>query len=160
MQSQHASNRMAAYSTPVILSLLLLGLVVLVAVFGDKALARTAAETLVRVVLVVSLWIFVGNSGVISFGHAGYMAIGAYCSAWLTLKPQSKALFLPGLSLSPMRYRSLAPPAIIAPGRLVCSSDSALRKCTWPIVGPRPSCTTTLSRPAVYANSGFTSTPP
>ena len=48
MQSQHASNRMAAYSTPVILSLLLLGLVVLVAVFGDKALARTAAETLVR----------------------------------------------------------------------------------------------------------------
>jgi branched-chain amino acid transport system permease protein len=45
----------------------------------------------------VGLWIFVGNSGVVSFGHAGYMAIGAYCSAWLTLDPMKKGLFLPDL---------------------------------------------------------------
>ena len=33
---------------------------------------------LVNVVLVVGLYMFVGNSGVFSFGHMGFMAIGAY----------------------------------------------------------------------------------
>ncbi|WP_193143143.1 MULTISPECIES: branched-chain amino acid ABC transporter permease [unclassified Meridianimarinicoccus] len=118
MRSQHATNRLASYSTPLILAVLLVGLVVLVAVFGDRSLARTAAETLVRVTLVVSLWIFVGNSGVISFGHAGYMAIGAYCSAWLTLKPQSKALFLPDLPEWLMQAQWHVLPAAIAGGLL------------------------------------------
>lgn len=97
MLDKHSRKRMLAYTTPLILAAILLVFVAIVTLFGDKALARAAAETLVRVTLVVGLWIFVGNSGVISFGHAGYMAIGAYCSAWLTLKPQSKALFLPDL---------------------------------------------------------------
>lgn len=97
MMNRHESNRLAAWSTPVILILLLGAATVLVALFGDKSLARTAAETLIRVVFVVGLWIFVGNSGVVSFGHAGFMAIGAYCSAWLTLRPQMKGMFLPDL---------------------------------------------------------------
>ncbi|PVA09453.1 branched-chain amino acid ABC transporter permease [Pelagivirga sediminicola] len=99
MMNRHTEARLLSYATPVILSAILLGLVLLATFFGDKALARMAAETLIRVVLVVGLWIFVGNSGIISFGHAGYMAIGAYCSAWLTLKPQMKSLFLPDLPL-------------------------------------------------------------
>lgn len=97
MMGKHAQNRLLAYSTPVVLIGLLLVFALAVTLTGDKALGRMAAETLVRVVLVVGLWIFVGNSGVVSFGHAGYMAIGAYCSAWLTLKPQMKSLFLPDL---------------------------------------------------------------
>lgn len=118
MLSKHAETRLAAYSTPVILALLLLGLVAAVTIFGDKALARTAAETLVRVTLVVGLWVFIGNSGVISFGHAGYMAIGAYCSAWLTLKPQSKALFLPDLPGWLMEAQWPVLPAAIVSGLL------------------------------------------
>ncbi|WP_406649610.1 branched-chain amino acid ABC transporter permease [Aliisedimentitalea scapharcae] len=97
MMGKHAQNRLLAYSTPIVLIGLLVLMAGMVSLFGDKALARTMAETLVRVVLVVGLWIFVGNSGVVSFGHAGYMAIGAYCSAWLTLKPQMKSMFLPDL---------------------------------------------------------------
>ena len=97
MMGKHAQTRLFAYSTPLVLIGILLLFVGTVTLMGDKALARMAAETLIRVVLVVGLWIFVGNSGVVSFGHAGYMAIGAYCSAWLTLKPQMKALFLPDL---------------------------------------------------------------
>ncbi|WP_432449013.1 branched-chain amino acid ABC transporter permease [Aliiroseovarius marinus] len=97
MQAQHAQNRLLSYSTPALLIGLLGVFALLVTLTGDKTLARMAAETLTRVVLVVGLWIFVGNSGIISFGHAGYMAIGAYCSAWLTLKPQMKSLFLPDL---------------------------------------------------------------
>ena len=97
MMGKHAQSRLLAYSTPAVLIAILLLFVIGVTLTGDKALGRMAAETLIRVVLVVGLWIFVGNSGVVSFGHAGYMAIGAYCSAWLTLKPQMKSLFLPGL---------------------------------------------------------------
>lgn len=115
---KHAQNRRMAYSTPVVLIALLILFVSLIALTGDKALARMAAETLIRVVLVVGLWIFVGNSGVVSFGHAGYMAIGAYCSAWLTLKPQMKALFLPDLPewLAQAQWPVL--PAAIASGLL------------------------------------------
>ncbi|MCW3784608.1 branched-chain amino acid ABC transporter permease [Defluviimonas salinarum] len=111
-------NRLLAHSTPLILALILLAFVAGVALTGDRALARMAAETLVRVTLVVGLWIFVGNSGVISFGHAGYMAIGAYCSAWLTLKPQAKALFLPDLPVWLANAEWHVFPAAIASGFL------------------------------------------
>jgi branched-chain amino acid transport system permease protein len=52
---------------------------------------------LIRVTLVVGFWIFAGNSGVISFGHAAFACVGAYVSAWVTLKPAMKSLLLPGL---------------------------------------------------------------
>ena len=51
----------------------------------------------IRVTLVVGFWIFAGNSGVISFGHAAFACLGAYTSAWLTLQPTMKTLLLPGL---------------------------------------------------------------
>lgn len=97
MAQTHKQKRLSAWSTPALLILVLLAFTLLISVLGDKSLARMAAQTLIRVTFVVGLWIFVGNSGVVSFGHAGYMAIGAYCSAWLTLKPQMKGLFLPDL---------------------------------------------------------------
>lgn len=95
--SPHALARFRAASTPVLLSLALALLCLVVTAVGDNALTRAMVELLVRVVLVVGLWVFVGNSGVVSFGHAGFMAIGAYASAWLTIRPQMKALLLPGL---------------------------------------------------------------
>lgn len=97
MSNSHTRARLAAYSTPLLLVFILAVFAVGCTFLGDKALGRMAAETLIRVTFVVGLWIFVGNSGVISFGHAGFMAIGAYCSAWLTLRPQMKGMFLPDL---------------------------------------------------------------
>ena len=97
MANKHDMKRLDAWSTPVLLIIVLIIFTVLVTIFGDKSLARMAAQTLIRVTFVVGLWIFVGNSGLVSFGHAGFMAIGAYGSAWLTLKPQMKSLLLPGL---------------------------------------------------------------
>ena len=47
--------------------------------------------------LVVGLYIFVGNSGVISFGHIGFMCLGAYATAWFTIPPVMKSMTLPGL---------------------------------------------------------------
>ncbi|MGB0440331.1 MAG: branched-chain amino acid ABC transporter permease [Paracoccaceae bacterium] len=97
MAQTHKQKRLSAWSTPILLIAILLVFTLLVTFLGDKSLARMAAQTLIRVTFVVGLWIFVGNSGVVSFGHAGYMAIGAYCSAWLTLRPQMKGMFLPDL---------------------------------------------------------------
>lgn len=97
MAQTHKQKRLSAWSTPILLIVVLVVFTLLVTLLGDNSLARMAAQTLIRVTFVVGLWIFVGNSGVVSFGHAGYMAIGAYCSAWLTLRPQMKGMFLPDL---------------------------------------------------------------
>jgi AraC-like DNA-binding protein len=63
------------------------------------SLTETVTEMMVRMVVVVGLYIFVGNSGIISFGHISFMAIGAYAAAWLTCctLPMVKPLYLPGL---------------------------------------------------------------
>lgn len=118
MKNTNNKNRFNIWSTPIILVLALLLFVLLIVIIGDKSMARMAAQTLIRVTFVVGLWIFVGNSGVVSFGHAGYMAIGAYASAWLTLKPETKALFLPDLWpwLAEAQWPVL--PAAIAAGML------------------------------------------
>jgi branched-chain amino acid transport system permease protein len=65
------------------------------------ALAQTQQlefeNALVMVSIVVSLWVFIGNSGVISFGHVSFVAVGAYLSGLLTIDPESKTFTLPSL---------------------------------------------------------------
>lgn len=97
MTSQHTIRRRMAATTPFLLALILLAFVLAAMALGDRAIARMAAETLIRVTMVVGFWVFVGNSGVVSFGHAAFGCIGAYVSAWLTLRPEMKATLLPGL---------------------------------------------------------------
>ncbi len=69
----------------------------LVAAIGDKQLMRTTAEIFIRIVIVVALYIFVGNSGVISFGSIAFMMIGAYASAWQTCCSMLKPMTMTGL---------------------------------------------------------------
>ena len=47
--------------------------------------------------VVVGIYIFVGNSGVLSFGHMAFMCIGAYAVGWATIDPSWKQLMLTGL---------------------------------------------------------------
>jgi branched-chain amino acid transport system permease protein len=54
-------------------------------------------NALVMVAVVVALYVFVGNSGVISFGHVSFVAVGAYLSGLVSIDAQSKAFTLPGL---------------------------------------------------------------
>ena len=62
--------------------------------FGSEVVKRTAIEALIKLIAVVGLYIFIGNSGIVSFGHIGFMAIGAYVSALLTLPASYKKMFL------------------------------------------------------------------
>lgn len=60
---------------------------------------RLATVALINVVLVVSIQIFVGNSGVVSFGHVGFAAIGAYGMAILASPTMVKSARIPDAPL-------------------------------------------------------------
>jgi len=91
--------RVVRYFWPLILlCTLLLIIVAAVDATGDIILAQTLIEGLVRIVIVVALYMFVGNSGIISFGHIGFVMIGAYATAWQTCCPGiAREMFMPGL---------------------------------------------------------------
>jgi len=80
-------------------ALLCLALAVLAALSlaGSSGLQRTVTEVLVRVVMVVGMFIFIGHSGLISFGHMAFVGIGAYGVAWTTMEPSIKQYVLTGL---------------------------------------------------------------
>jgi branched-chain amino acid transport system permease protein len=52
---------------------------------------------LINLIVVVGLYVFVGNSGVLSFGHISFMAVGAYATALLTISEVGKGILLPQL---------------------------------------------------------------
>jgi branched-chain amino acid transport system permease protein len=63
----------------------------------SEHLGQVAITSLINLILVVGLYIFAGNSGVISFGHLSFMAIGAYTASILTIPALNKAILLPDL---------------------------------------------------------------
>jgi branched-chain amino acid transport system permease protein len=52
---------------------------------------------LINLIGVVAIGLYSGNSGIMSFGHLGFMGIGAYLSSILTMAPALKAQALPNL---------------------------------------------------------------
>ena len=95
--SARASVARRSIATPLILSALLVAFALLAWFAGSKPFNQTVIDIFLRVILVVGLYIFVGNSGVISFGHAGFTCLGGYAAAWLTMPPMMKETLLPGL---------------------------------------------------------------
>ena len=85
------------HATPIVLSRLLVVIVLATASAQSSSLDRTVVDLLIRVVFVVGLYIFVGNSGVVSFGHAGFMMLGAYATGWQDCCSMTKSFFMPGL---------------------------------------------------------------
>ncbi len=55
-------------------------------------------DTLVKVAIVVALYVFIGNSGVLSFGHISFVAIGAWTAGVLTVPSAQKGAIMPGLA--------------------------------------------------------------
>jgi branched-chain amino acid transport system permease protein len=54
-------------------------------------------NALVSVSIVVALYVFVGNSGVLSFGHISFVAVGAWAAGVLSVPEQEKPAFMPFL---------------------------------------------------------------
>ena len=77
-------------------ALLVIALVVL-STFTSGSTQRAVTNGLISLVIVIGLYMFVGTSGVLSFGHIGFAAIGAYTSALLTIPLAVKGALLPDL---------------------------------------------------------------
>jgi branched-chain amino acid transport system permease protein len=55
-------------------------------------------DTLVKVAIVIALYVFIGNSGVLSFGHVSFVALGAWTAGVLTVPADQKTAIMPGLA--------------------------------------------------------------
>ena len=83
---------------------------------GPDSLDRVVVGMVINLVLVVGLYTFVGLSGVFSFGHAAFMAIGAYAGAILVIPPETKAFVIPELPGFLARVHLDVLPATVAAG--------------------------------------------
>jgi branched-chain amino acid transport system permease protein len=76
-------------------------LVVAVALFGTAVSTSTQTyviTTLVNVTIVVALYVFIGNSGVLSFGHISFVAVGAWTAGILSMPTAEKPAIMPNLA--------------------------------------------------------------
>jgi branched-chain amino acid transport system permease protein len=119
--------------------------VALLATLAPPATQRTVTEAFVKLVVVIGLYVFVGNSGVFSFGHVGFMAIGGYVSAILTILPAKKQVALglpsfletvqlPGLAAMPIAMLVAAIVALLVAAPLVRLRGIALPMATFALL--------------------------
>jgi branched-chain amino acid transport system permease protein len=76
-------------------------LVIAAALFGTLVSVSTQAyftDTLVKVAIVVALYVFIGNSGVLSFGHISFVALGAWTAGVLSVPVSEKPAIMPNLA--------------------------------------------------------------
>jgi branched-chain amino acid transport system permease protein len=76
-------------------------LVIVTALLGTAVSISTQSyftDTLVKVAIVVALYAFIGNSGVLSFGHISFVAIGAWTAGVLSVPAAEKPAIMPSLA--------------------------------------------------------------
>jgi len=76
-------------------------LVVLTALFGTTVSLATETyviNALVAVGIVVALYVFIGSSGVLSFGHISFVAVGAWTAGVLSVPQSEKPAIMPNLA--------------------------------------------------------------
>jgi branched-chain amino acid transport system permease protein len=84
---------MTRYSGAALQLLVPCALVVVVGLGADNASPENQIywlNALVSVAIVVALYVFVGNSGVLSFGHISFVAVGAFAAGVLTVPLEQK----------------------------------------------------------------------
>jgi branched-chain amino acid transport system permease protein len=75
----------------------LIALVGLVGSFTSYARQLEFLDALVAVSIVVALYVFVGNSGVLSFGQVSFVAVGAFGAGVMSIPIDQKPVIVPGL---------------------------------------------------------------
>jgi branched-chain amino acid transport system permease protein len=76
-------------------------LVVIAALIGVTASLSTQTyfiNALVNVAIVAAIFVFIGNSGVLSFGHISFVAIGAWTAGVLSVPASEKPAIMPNLA--------------------------------------------------------------
>jgi branched-chain amino acid transport system permease protein len=75
----------------------LVGLAALVGTLVSTSTETYVINALVNVAIVVALYVFIGNSGVLSFGHISFVAVGAWAAGVLSMPVQEKPAIMPHL---------------------------------------------------------------
>ena len=91
------TSRIKPYNTPLTLvaGILLLG--ILTQLLGIPLLIRIVTVMFVSLILVLGLQLYMGNSGILSFAHIGFMGIGAYTSVLFSMTPAAKEMTNPDM---------------------------------------------------------------
>ncbi|CAD7053976.1 MULTISPECIES: branched-chain amino acid ABC transporter permease [Pseudorhizobium] len=110
-------------------AIILLGVIVIIGVgsqlLGVRLYDRIATNLMISLVLVIGLQTFMGNSGLLSFAHIGFMGLGAYTSAVLTIPVQMKGMALPDLYAF-LKVVEVSPLLAMIAGGIVAAAVSAL----------------------------------
>lgn len=86
---------------------------------------RIVTHMMISAILVIGLQMFMGNSGILSFAHVGFMGVGAYTAAVLSIPEQMKSMALPDL-YSVLAGVELSPLLAIPAGALVAALVAAV----------------------------------
>lgn len=73
-------------------------LTALLATFVSRSSETYFVDALVKVAIVVALYVFIGNSGVLSFGHVSFVALGAWLAGVLAVPVAEKPAIMPNLA--------------------------------------------------------------
>lgn len=76
----------------------------------SRSAAIDLSYALANLIIVVAMWTFIGNSGVLSFGHIAFVAVGAWTMSLLTIDPAMKSSLMP--ALYPFLADASAPPFV------------------------------------------------
>lgn len=110
---------LVAESWPLVgLGIVVTAIVAATTTFGSEETVYAATIMMINIILVVGVYVFAGNSGVLSFGQVSFMAIGAYTSALLTIPPHLKVILFPDLPAVITQVDVATIPAILLSGGL------------------------------------------
>ena len=76
----------------------LVGIAALVGTIVSTSTETYVINALVNVAIVVALYVFIGNSGVLSFGHISFVAVGAWAAGVLSMPVDEKPAIMPNLA--------------------------------------------------------------
>ena len=76
----------------------LVGIAALVGTIVSTSTETYVINALVNVAIVVALYVFIGNSGVLSFGHISFVAVGAWAAGVLSMPVEEKPAIMPNLA--------------------------------------------------------------
>jgi branched-chain amino acid transport system permease protein len=96
----------------------------------------------INAVMVVGFQVFVGNTGIMSFGHVGFMALGAYAAGLVSLSPALKSAVLPSLPRF-LEHSSLPMvPSLLIAGAVAAAIAIGFGYVVMRLVGPAASIAT------------------
>lgn len=83
--TSRSAIRILDSAIPPAVLIILLAVVVVLTRGASRIIQREVTSMLILVVVVVGLYVFMGTSGILSFGHISFMALAAYAAAFATI---------------------------------------------------------------------------